>query len=1215
MKDVSRVKWIALGSFLSLVLPAAGTAISTVFFPESRFAHLPFHSLIETAGGLIALGIAGILLVEQPRRTESAHYVWMAAALGGMGVLDLFHAGVVPGTNFVWLHSTATFLGGVLFAMVWVDAGRFSLARSKLFSGAVVFLSVLFGALSCVFSSALPTMAVDGSFTLLAEALNVGGGLGFLVAAAFFVRRFWKEHNHEDWLFAVHTMLFGAAGLLFELSALWDTAWWWWHGLRLVAYIAALAFAIRTYIDAEAELLYVNRELSNVNRHLDGAVEQRTAELERTNAELIRQHALVDTLITSIPDPMFFKDRDGRFIRANHAMANDAGFNNPEDLIGKTDADIWGGDFPAESDDDERRILETGQPLINKEEQPSRPGGSPRWVLVTKMPLLDEADQIVGTFGVAREITDRKLAEIELRASEERFRTLVEHAPEAIVLLDLEEQRFSDANNNAIALFGLERDQLLARHPASLSPPTQPDGTPSSVKAAQYIKQAASGNPAVFDWVHRTASRKDIDCEVRLVRLPGERETLRASIIDITERKLAEQALREARDAADVANQAKSDFLANMSHEIRTPMNAIIGMSEFLLDTDLNVTQRDYMKTVLESAESLLTIINEILDFSKIEAGHLEIDELAFDLRDEIADTLRAIGTRAFSKGIELAWHVADDIPIVVVGDATRIRQIILNLVGNAIKFTESGEVLVSISQRHVTDDNVVLNVEVRDTGIGIPADRLDAIFTPFAQADESTTRRFGGTGLGLTITAKLVEAMSGTISVESEIGQGSTFRFNVTLVLPDGQPVSDATPQRLQNHSVLVVDDNATNRDILTEMLSGWGMQVVATEGGPEALDHLDEIACTDGKLPLIISDVNMPKVDGYMLAERIRENPRTCKAVIILLASGGRLGDAERRRQLGISVQLMKPIKQSELLRTIRSSLGHPSQTIDNSRGSAAQRLPTLRSLKILLAEDGLANQKLAVGLLKKWGHRIEVAANGRIAFDRWDAERQTAEPFDVILMDLQMPEMDGFGSTALIRQREQETDSHTPIVAITAHAMKGDKERCLASGMDGYVAKPIRQTDLHEALARFGNLAEANLDFTDNVPNGEGDEVTFQPSAESEPLIDWDVARAAVTNDEDLLRLVIQESLNESGELLSQLEAALASGQASVAKRMAHTIKSTGRTLGNRVLTESAQKMESLAAAEDLPAAIDAMPGFRREIQKMHLLMRGFLDGRVG
>lgn len=629
-------------------------------------------------------------------------------------------------------------------------------------------------------------------------------------------------------------------------------------------------------------------------------------------------------------------------------------------------------------------------------------------------------------------------------------------------------------NRQFVESFGFSHEETRTVHEWGRK--AYPEET-TRLKNDQFWNQArASIKPGgQCDPVSRQVRCKDgriRDVELRIARLQDE---MIATWFDVTEYKRVEEALRQAKEAAEIADRAKSEFLANMSHEIRTPMNGIMGMTELCLDTRLDAEQREYLGLIKTSADSLLTVINDILDFSKIEAGKLSLDQVEFDLVDCVEETARTLALRAHQKGLELACYVQPGAPQVVIGDSARLRQVLINLLGNAIKFTKQGEVVVDVLANENGAEQAELHFIVRDTGIGIPKSKQQSIFEAFIQADGSTTRQYGGTGLGLAISSQLVSLMGGRMWVHSEAAHGSEFHFTSRFGVVRNAPIKKlesigADADAMRNLPVLVVDDNATNRRIFEQMLRNWGALPQVVSSGRAALDVIESAGKQGVHFSLALLDCQMPGMDGFSLAAAIKKRQDSRPISCIMLTSAGLVGDFERLHSLGLSACLTKPVKQSELRNAICKALGNSSCGSNNiarrvTTGSLKNKTPEAHPdgrLRILLAEDNLVNQRLACRLLEKRGHQIVVANNG---LDAIEALKQS--DFDLALLDVQMPDISGYEVTAWIREREQKEGGRLPIVAITAYAMKGDRERCLESGMDGYVSKPIRATDLYDVI----------------------------------------------------------------------------------------------------------------------------------------------------
>jgi PAS domain S-box-containing protein len=777
------------------------------------------------------------------------------------------------------------------------------------------------------------------------------------------------------------------------------------------------------------------------------------------------------------------------------------------------------------------------------------------------LPLRDREGKVIGVIGTYEDITERKRVELALQESEEQFRQLAENIHEVFFIFAAEPVRTVYISPAYEQVWGSPRQELYARASAWIDSVHPEDRE----NAADVFRRCLTGIQVETEfrvirpggdirWIHARCFPV-CDPEGKFLRSVGIAE-------DITEQRRVLEEVRGARAAAEAANRVKSEFLANMSHEIRTPMNGILGMTELALDTDLTREQREYLAAVKSSGESLLRVLNDILDFSKVEAGKLDLELIEFSLRDCVGETVKALAVRAHEKGLELAYQVGPEVPQRLVGDPVRLRQILTNLVGNAIKFTVQGEVVLTLSAAPGGESKTTLNFTIRDTGIGIPPEKLASIFKPFIQGDASTTRTYGGTGLGLAISTQLIELMGGRVAVESALGKGSCFQFTIAMTVP--QETSQKTllpgPEILAGVPVLVVDDNPTNRVILEHMTRDCGMAPCAVSDGEAALREVEAFLQQGKHYRVALIDSHMPGMDGFALAERLQHDPRMAGAVIMMLTSSGQRGDAARCRRLGIAAYLVKPIGSSELVRALLAVLG-PSAAL-RQNAEVVRPLVTRhslredrRALRILVAEDNPVNQALILRVLQKQGHVAQLASTGREA-----VALAASGSFDVALMDVQMPEMDGFAATAAIREREKVHAAHLPIYAMTAHAIKGDKERCLAAGMDGYISKPVEFSKIQQVL----------------------DAVRAQP-----PIPVWDHRQAlsGVGGDQQLLREIAEMFLQQYPQVVSDLRRASAGHDAAMLGRLAHRLRGEVGCFGAGQSVAALRKLEDDAGQPDL------------------------------
>ena len=921
---------------------------------------------------------------------------------------------------------------------------------------------------------------------------------------------------------------------------------------------------------------------------LELRVTARTSELEmevkerrRAEQELQLRTAFLNTLISSSPLAIAVGGPDGRLELVNPAFEKLFGCPS-EEALGQRVDDLL---FPLGSNREENndRLERVKREPIHETAKRRRKNGELVEVEVYTVPLFT-ANGNHNVLAIYQDISQRLEAQRALRESEELFRTLSAAAPVGI-FLDDSKGNCCYLNERFMEMMGLSFEEAQGRGWCSALHPEDRDRVLS-----EFAEATRRGGVFVssYRFVHKTGEVVRVETISRaLPRTDNSRQAYIGVVQDVTQRYESAARLRAAKEAAEAANRAKSEFLANMSHEIRTPMNGILGMTELALNTELKPEQREYLGMVKSSAESLLEIINDLLDFSKIEAGRLELENIPFSLLDCIEHALQSLAARAHQKGLEVTWALEGEIPEVLMGDPTRLRQILINLAGNAIKFTKDGEVSVRVERLASEEGVTSIRFTVSDTGIGIPKEKHRQIFEAFSQADSSTTREYGGTGLGLSISTRLIQLMKGQIDLESAPGEGSIFTFTVPFAI--GTAAECATPAmtvpELRNKQVLVVDDNGINRHLLMHLLPRWGLDPLCAENGLEALKLFKKSVEGHSVIPLVLLEQNMPGMNGFEVAERIRLIATKEPPAIVLLSSAPSPDDQNRCTALGISKKLLKPLRRAALHEAILHALklqGPPEEAPTRNKGIAKPG-----GLHVLLAEDNRVNQKLAVSLLEKMGHQVSLAENGREAVEMW---RQTS--FDMVLLDIQMPVMGGVEATQKIRQEEQKTGGHIPIIAVTAHAMAGDAEKYLESGMDGYVSKPIRTSFLQAEIDRLAK------------PAGREEGRTMKDTGKVSSDLPFDLSEllARVENDRELMRDLLLIFKDEFPRHLHSLSEAVNSSDGKSVTAAAHALKGMLANIAAAPAATAAAQLEQFGRRGEASRFPEALALLENEGRKL-------------
>ena len=953
-----------------------------------------------------------------------------------------------------------------------------------------------------------------------------------------------------------------------------------------------------------------------------------TQVLART-AELRQSEEKYRAFFATSQDCVFITSLDGRLVDCNDATVELFGYESKEEVLSLNVAEFY-----LTPEDRVKHVAVIREKGFTREHPVpmKKKDGTAISTLASSIARKDSNGNVIGFQGTVRDVTDRENAEKALRESESKLNKVVNAAQDAIIILD-HEGNIALWNESAVRIFGYTIEEALGQnlHRLLAPPRFQEDHQKGFAEFVHSGKGKAVGQVLELAALRKNGEEFPVELSLSSMQLKEEWHAV-GILRDITERKRSQdvliktnrqlaQAITRANELAfqaELANMAKSEFLANMSHEIRTPMNGIIGMTGLLLDTELSEEQRQYAEVVRASGQALLSVVNDILDFSKIEARKLDLEILDFDLRTTLEDTADLLAVKAHEKGLEMVCMVDPETPLRLRGDPGRLRQILVNMTGNAIKFTQYGSVTVRAGLEREEDGYAVIRFVVSDTGIGIPSNRLNALFSPFTQVDGSTTRKYGGTGLGLSISKQLVGLMGGQIGVESEEGKGSTFWFTAAFEKQGGvAQSSQEVPTDLHDVRILIVDDHAANRLLVATLLHHWGCRFDETSEGTNALSMLRTAAADGDPYQVALIDMQMPGMDGDELGRCIKDDPQCRDTGLIMMTSLGRRGDVGRLEAAGFGTYLAKPIRQDQLHDSLVLALE------GKTRGESAAANPTIarhpvckvqtHRARILLAEDNITNQQVALALLKRLGYRADAVADGKEVL-----EALQTIPYDLVLMDCHMPEMDGYEATRRIRAPHSSVRNHAiPVIAVTARAMKGDREQCLHAGMNDYLRKPVDPKALAEMLDKWlpDEIETGNTKLENRNQRGEGEEGGARgritsgsgPQASSQkgqdrPVFDKAVLLRGLMGDEELVATIVAGFLEDLPTQVEALKAYLGSGDVRSAERQAHTVKGAAANLGAEGLREVAGKMEKAGKRGDLQALSAIMPELEREFLRL-------------